>query len=247
MAISLDKVYEKSEKIGELSEKASISLEKFDLQNIQCQVALALDYSGSMRKFYKNGSMQRLCEKVLALSTRFDDDGEVQLFFFDTVADYMGDVTLDNYDGYIDRVRDGRHMGRTNYAEAIRKILEEYNMGQICRQADAGLQPRPMNAMKAPVFVVFLTDGSPDSKAQAKKMLRAASYAPMFLKFISIGDEEIEFLQKLDDLDGRYVDNANYHSIGDVDSLTDSELFDALLDELKQWHNFQTEHEHVRI
>ena len=83
--------------------------------------------------------------------------------------------------------------------------------------------------MNEPVLAIFLTDGAPDSKPQAVEELTKASYAPVFWQFLSIGSENIPFLQKLDDLDGRYIDNADYKPVGNVDTISDDELFNMIL------------------
>ncbi len=57
----------------------------------------------------------------------------------------------------------------------------------------------------------------------------------MFWKFLSIGSEEIAFLQKLDDLTGRRVDNADYQAVADLALVKDQTLFDLLLVEYADW------------
>ena len=72
-----------------------------------------------MRNEYRNGSMQRLAEKALALATQLDDDGAIDLFLFDSTAEYVGEVTLANFRNIIDKLTSGRRMGTTNYADTV--------------------------------------------------------------------------------------------------------------------------------
>lgn len=61
------------------------------------------------------------------------------------------------------------------------------------------------------------------------------SKTPIFIQFVGIGNERFRFLEKLDDLDGRYVDNANFFSISDINKIQDHELYSLLLKEYPQW------------
>lgn len=217
MAISFEKLEATAPELVPLARKAQFSLSKHGVDGQRARVALCLDYSGSMRSTYKSGQMQSLAERVLALSTQLDDDGEIDVFFFGTKAWHAGQVRIGEQAGAIDRLRDGRAFGTTDYAGAIRAVLEWLGEDSL------------------PAYVVFLTDGAPTSKPAAEAALREASSRPAFWKFLSIGDDEIEFLQKLDDLGGRVVDNADYQAVGDLAAVKDAALFDLMLVEYMDW------------
>lgn len=246
MGISLIKIEQEAPELLSLAKKADSAVSQNRLRGQKSKVALALDFSGSMRNDYRNGSMQRLAEKVLALATQLDDDGAIDLFLFDTTAEYVGEVTLKNFRNIIDKLTSGRRMGTTNYADLFRKLVAFYKLtpeasdakggfgGLFKKSSSAGYAPRT-SPVNEPVLAIFLTDGAPDSKPQAVEELTKASYAPVFWQFLSIGRENIPFLQKLDDLDGRYVDNADYKPVGNVDTLSDDELFNMILDEYPAW------------
>lgn len=248
MGISLTKIEQEAPELLSLAKTADSAISLHRLRGQKSKVALALDFSGSMRNEYRNGSMQRLAEKVLALGTQLDDDGAIDLFLFDTTAEYVGEVTLKNFRNIIDKLTSGRRMGTTNYADLFRKLVAFYKLtpeaaastggggfgGLFKKSSPAGYAPRT-SPVNEPVLAIFLTDGAPDSKPQAVEELTKASYAPVFWQFLSIGRENIPFLQKLDDLDGRYVDNADYKPVGNVDTLSDEELFNMILDEYPAW------------
>ena len=238
MGLSLEKVQEKAPELLSLAKNAHEALGKKQLGDQKAKVALVLDYSGSMRREYQDGSMQRLAEKILALGTQLDDDGAIDLFVFDSSAAYLGEVTLGDYKGSVDRLTRNRRMGTTDYAGAFNLLVKHYGFSSTA--AKNGLfkktsgQPLKTPANE-PVFAVFLTDGAPDSPQAAREALAAASFAPIFWQFLSIGPSPIRFLQELDDLDGRYIDNADYKPVGNVDRLSDNQLFDLLLDEYPGW------------
>lgn len=223
MAISFDKLQTRAPELVNLAKKAQFNLSKHDLEGHAAKVALCLDHSGSMRAAYASGQMQALAERVLALGTQLDDDGSIDVFFFGTEAWHAGELTLDDYRGGVDRLRAGRHLGLTDYAGAIRAVREHYGLTAPGATADV------------PVYVLFLTDGDPTSRTRATDELRDASGSPVFWKFLSIGDEDIPFLQKLDDLSDRVVDNADYQPVGDLALVQDQALFDLLLVEYPEW------------
>lgn len=247
MGISLVKIEQEAPELLSLAKKADSAVSLHRLRGQKSKLALALDFSGSMRRDYSNGSMQRLAEKVLALATQLDDDGAIDLFIFDTQAEYLGEVTLKNFRSIIEKLTSGRRMGRTNYADLFRKLVDFYKLtpqkatnksggfGSFFKKSATSEYAPLTSPANEPVLVIFLTDGAPDSKAEAVAELTKASYAPIFWQFLSIGKENIPFLQKLDDLDERYIDNADYKPVGNVDTLSDEELFNMILDEYPSW------------
>lgn len=242
MALSLDKVAQQAPLLLKKAEFAAAAVDTSGLNGQTAKVALVLDYSLSMTNQYKSGAMQLLVEKVLALATQFDDDGAIDLFVFDSRAAYLGEIGLADFQDGLARLTKGRRMGSTNYADAFLTVRDHFGF-RPAAPARKGLfgglkkaQPAPdAGPANEPVYAIFLTDGAPDSKPAAVAALTEVSTAPVFWKFLSIGREEMAFLQKLDDLSERFVDNADYKPIGSVDKFTDAELFAALLDEFPEW------------
>jgi hypothetical protein len=239
MGLSLDKIEKNAPGLLSLAKTAVDHIDKSGLNGQVAKVALVLDYSGSMGSTYKSGAMQRLAEKVLALGTQFDDDGAIDFFVFDTSAAYLGEITIDDYKGSVDRLTSRRHMGTTNYAKAFLTVRDHFGFAPPAKRglfsAFKKAQPAHTEPANEPVYALFLTDGAPDSKADAIAALTEVSTAPIFWKFLSIGRESMPFLEKLDDLTDRFVDNADYQPIGDVDKISDSELFSKLLVEYPDW------------
>lgn len=247
MGISLDKVEQKAPALLSLAKDARVTLEKRNFTGQTAKVALVLDHSGSMRREYQDGSIQRLAEKVLAFATQFDDDGAIDVFAFDSSATYLGELGLHDYQGGIDRLLRGRRMGSTDYAGAFRAVQKHYGFDHLGPRAapkrglfgfgkkDASSTGALQTPANEPVYAIFLTDGDPDNKAAAEDALRDASYSPIFWQFLSIGANPIGFLEKLDDMGGRYIDNADYKPVGNVDALSGEKLFDLLIDEYPSW------------
>jgi hypothetical protein len=214
-AISLDKV---PSSLVNLTKTAAVSLEKQGLTGQRAAVYLVLDHSGSMMPFYRDGSVQRLAEQALGLSMNLDDDGTVPITYFGSTVDSMCDVRLDNYTGIIDRTHTASAWGSTNYVAAMRNVIDEH---EVSGATDPG-------------FVIFQTDGSPDNQGAVERMLRDASRLPIFWAFVGFGGN-IRFLEKLDDLRGRKVDNASFFHARDPHSVSDAALYDGITHEYAGW------------
>ncbi|TLQ46585.1 vWA domain-containing protein [Streptomyces marianii] len=226
-AISLRKIEETAPALVSLYKSAAVSLAKHGLSGRRAAVYLVLDYSGSMRQYYGDGSVQALADRVLGLSAHLDDDGRVPVVVFSTDIDAETDIELADHEGRIDRIVAGLgHMGRTNYHLAMDAVIDDY--------LDSGATD--------PALVVFQTDGGPSNRAAAERYVCKAARLPMFWQFIGFGDpdsRQFDFLRRLDDLAvpaKRPVDNAGFFHAGqDPRKVPDTELYDRLLSEFPAW------------
>ncbi|WP_028803128.1 vWA domain-containing protein [Streptomyces sp. 142MFCol3.1] len=225
--ISLTKVEETAPALVGPYRSAGVSLTKHGLSGQRAAVYLVVDYSGSMKPYYRGGSVQALADRVLGLSAHLDDDGSVPVVFFSTDVDAVTDIALDNHQGRVERIVAGLgHMGKTSYHLAMDAVIEHY--------LDSG--------SKAPALVVFQTDGGPINKLAAERYLCKAAKLPLFWQFIGFGDpgsRQFEFLRKLDELavpEKRVVDNAGFfHAGSNPLKVSDEELYDRMVGEFPQW------------
>ncbi|OMI38918.1 toxic cation resistance protein, partial [Streptomyces sparsogenes DSM 40356] len=226
-AISLADVESRAPGLVSLYKSAAEALTEKGLAGRRAAVYLVLDRSGSMRNYYKDGTVQHLAEQALALSANLDDDGTVPAVFFSTDIDGTADIDLANYGGRIEELHSSLgHMGRTNYHHAIKAVIDHYEA----------------SGATDPAFVIFQTDGAPTSKPAAEKALCEAARLPIFWQFIGFGDpaaKGFDFLRKLDELavpEKRVVDNAGFFHAGqDPRALSDAELYGQLMVEFPEW------------
>ncbi|MCF6525171.1 VWA domain-containing protein [Streptomyces sp. JJ36] len=223
-AISLEKVRQTAPGLVSLYKQAGVSLEKRRLSGERAAVYLVLDRSGSMRPYYRDGSVQHLAEQALGLAAHFDDDGVVPVVFFSTEVDGLDEVSLHGYEGRIGALHDRLgHMGRTNYHLAMQAVVDHYRA----------------SGATDPAFVIFQTDGGPTSRSAAERVLCDSADLPLFWQFVGFGTDEFRFLRKLDELPvpgKRRVDNAGFFAAGrDPRALPDAELYDRLTDEFPDW------------
>ncbi|WP_405775457.1 vWA domain-containing protein [Streptomyces sp. NBC_00859] len=226
-AISLTKVEAAAPGLVSLYKSAAVSLRKNALEGVRAAVYLVLDRSGSMRPYYRDRTVQHLAEQVLGLSAHLDDDGVVPVVFFSTDIDGLSDVNLDNYEGRIEKLHQNLgHMGRTNYHWAMDEVIDHYQA----------------SGSRDPALVVFQTDGGPTSRLAVERYVCKAAKLPLFWQFVGFGDpddNEFAFLHRLDSLAvpaKRVVDNAGFFHAGrDPRALSDTVLYDQLLDGFPRW------------
>lgn len=229
--VRLDKQIEQAApQLVNLVKAATVSLQKRGLGEHTARVALALDISGSMMDEYRSGAVQALVERALALATRFDDDGVIDVFTFGQGAYRAGVVDVGSITGYVDRMR-VRFEGGTNYGKVMQLIRQHY-FGEATRRQRPLVQPTP-------VYVMFVTDGATQDRAVTEQQMRDSAFEPLFWKLMGIEQggygSEFQFLEKLDDLKGRYLDNADFFKVRAPIRVSDDELYELLLREYDVW------------
>lgn len=221
MPIDLTKLTATAPGLVDLYKTARISLDKHRLGGERAAVYLVIDHSRSMSRYFRDGSVQALAERVLALAAHFDDDGTVPVIFFDTTARQAVEISVHDYTGSIDRIKaSAGAMGATNYAAAMRAVID-------------------LHKGTGPAFVVFQTDGAPTSRRETTAVLCDAARLPIFWQFIGFGDDEFAYLRRLDELPvpaKRVVDNAGFFPAGlEPQRIPDGVLYDSLMEEFPQW------------
>ena len=201
---------------------ASIVLEKKQLTGVTAKVGIVLDITGSMRKLYRDGVVQEVVERVLAVASQFDDDGELDVWVYDNEFSRLPAATEEIFMGYVEKnilSNDSVHkFGRNDEPKVMKDVIQKYT------------KEEPSDV---PVFLVFINDGG--CKAGIKKFIVESSTQPIFWQFIGIGDSNFDVLRKLDTMEGRFVDNANFFHVPDIDQVTDEELYNQMLNEFPEW------------
>lgn len=198
MGISMTKLEQKAPELVDMRKAVNISLEKAGLANTTAKVALCIDRSGSMQSLYSSGAVQRVAESTLALASAFDDDGDIDMFSFDHAGRYLGTLDLSNYHGGVDRLYGHLGWGSTNYADAIRQVSDHY--------ADEGSE--------FPAYVLFLTDGQPDSVPAADQALQGVRTDKIFWQFVGVGPNERITKADFPYLNGLRVPHAGFIAVG---------------------------------
>ena len=230
-AVNLTKVREAGHiDLVKRAEKAGISLSKRNLGGLRGAVRLYVDHSRSMElagnKDYSNGNVQRLVERALGYAFQLDSDGKIPVIAFDT--DLWPEVVVDqsNYIGIVEaKIWHPRKMRRTRYVPVLEDLLSE------------------ARTTTEPIFAIIVTDGSPNDRGRATRLIIELARYPVQIKFLAI--REVDYLQELDDLEqylpgARLLDNVDAKFFNGIDwplltDITDLQFAEAMADELDTW------------
>ena len=219
--ISLEKkLQEGAPQLVSLAKPLKVELEKRNLLDCIARVALVLDISGSMSGRYSNGTVQEIVNKILPLAVQFDDDGELNFWYYGSTPKRMNSVNMKNYRNAVPndwkRLMDSLGYGNDE-PKVMKEVLNEYRGSSL------------------PAYVVFVTDGGVGSENAIKKLMIEASKQPIFWQFVGVGGYGYGVLERLDTMSGRYIDNANFFALDDFKRVENSELYSRLLNEFPQW------------
>ncbi|MCX7067612.1 MAG: VWA domain-containing protein [Methylococcales bacterium] len=219
--LSLEKKLASAPKLINLAKKATVSLEKYQLQETVARISLVLDASGSMMNQYRTGKVQEVIERLLPLAVHFDDDGELDVWAFSSNVLALPAATLNNYADFINTTEGGwRNWGMmsiNNEPKVIKQVIELYQKTLL------------------PVLVIFISDGGVSRNKEIKDLLTGAACLPIFWQFIGIGGRNYGVLEQLDTMAGRVVDNCGFFALDDLNSISEQELYDRLLSEFPLW------------
>lgn len=242
--------------IIDLQKKSFVVLEKKGLADVLANVVLAMDTSGSMGYTFSNGTVQSSVERLLGLGLNMDFNKSIEVFTFANGAKYIGDATKENIDGYVNNVmlRKTSVNGGTNYAPVMNAIIDKFGkkieMQNVTVEKKQGFfgklfgakpktetiqQPVVAEGKSKPTVVFFITDGDNFDPQMAEHIIREASTQPIFWQFVGIGRDNFSFLEMLDEMEGRFIDNANFFQLNDINNISDEDLYERLLNELPSW------------
>lgn len=212
-----------SKTVINLSKKADV-----DLGSTKAHVVVVLDYSGSMNCLYSDGTVQRTLNKLVPLGLTFDDNGSIDVYLFQNDYMRLADMDLTNYEDYVFGVvkKSGYRIGGTQYAPVLNAIINDLHLDQLSKES-----------IGDPTFILFITDGENAlaDKPKSDETIRRISTMNMFVQFIGIGDEDFDYLKKLDKLEGRTRDNTGFAEMPDLNKYSDEELYTTVLEEFSMW------------
>lgn len=237
-----------------LTKKAAEKVALAGLNGQVAQVVNVMDISGSMRGLFDKGVVQKVTERSLALAVQFDDDGEIPVYPFGRDSHKSIRLTRPDFFGFVEReIRSKFSLeGDTLYGKPLRRIIDDHFPGAITNGAptkgffkkmfsgNGGMSEtitiKPLgNTSVDPVFVIFVTDGNNNDRQLAEEIIVKAAVLPMFIQFVGIGNSSFDFLKKLDDLNGRFIDNAGFCHIPNIETITDDEFLSEMLNEFPEY------------
>ena len=212
---------ESSARMVDLKKKVKVVLEKNKLTGVKAHIVLLMDRSGSMGGLYTCGVVQETIERLVAVASQMSASESMDVMLFNTDVSTLPAVNEHTVDGYVrdEILRKAIIGGGTSYAPAINAIVHQYGR----------------RGATEPTLVFFITDGENNDLNQARRAIKEASHHAIFFQFVGIGNEDFCFLNELDTMDGRLIDNANFFELNDLRRISDEELYERILVEFPSW------------
>lgn len=222
-------------------ETVRITLEKKGIADVRARIAVVLDRTGSMRTLYDQGVVGRIVERLAPIAASLDDDGSLDAWAFADDFARLPSLRIPELPNWVAQwvyinasggrqlpplpdgsLRDPDHLaharGGNNEPLVISDIIDKYRR-----------EPGD------PVLVIFFSDGGVNRTKQIRQLLIDAAQYPIFWQFVGLGRAEYGILERLDTMPGRLVDNAGFFAVDDIDTVSDAELYDRLLQEFPSW------------
>lgn len=226
------------------SERVVLSLEKREVrQPPTARCGLAIDLSGSMEGNFRNGNVQNIVFRLLAIANVFDDNSEMDMWGFNTSVVQLEGATPDNFETYVQKeILDAGHFGGgTAYAPCLKAISEFYypenDSSSKKSSAKTGFFGKLFGksettevmtqAKPDPAFVMFLTDGLSDSTdiMRVNKILTEAQSKDIYWVLVGVGtSESFSNLKRLADA----YPNVGFVSFESLE-IDDEELYDSVI------------------
>jgi hypothetical protein len=193
---------------------------------LRARVVLVIDKTGSMKKQYATGVVHRVVERMVAVATQIDDDGQLEPYLYARLFVALPDITVVDSEQWSTTYLHltGTHDG-VDYTPIGNSNDELPIMNHILSNVDS----------RQPTLVFFFTDGGFKNRGPIATFMRMAAKAPIFWQFVGIGQANYGVLERLDTMDGRVVDNAGFFALDDIDAISDADLYERILSEFPDW------------
>ena len=213
--ISLVKKFEtEAPQLVNLAKTASISLEKKNLTDVR-----------AMCNQYSTGVVQKVLDRIIPLAVHFDQDAVLDCWAFASDMKQLPSITLKNINGYLDAI------GLKNCGADI-GIGYDNNEPIVIKDI---INTHKQSGTTLPTYVVFITDGGITRSKEIETLIVEAAKESIFWQFVGIGGSSYGILENLDNMKGRVIDNCDFFSLDRLSSVSESSLYDMLLNEFPQW------------
>lgn len=162
----------------DLTKALELNLQKANIFTpITMAVKLAVDKSGSMQDEFQCGWVQDTLDLFLAAAMKFDDDGKMEIGFFNTSFTQTPDMTVADAHTYINKHRISAG-GGTNFAGAIQALK-----GTATKKGFFGFGA---GKPATPTYLALITDGANNDQREFEAQLD--SLENTFVQIVAIGN-----------------------------------------------------------
>lgn len=182
---------------------------KKQFQNLK--VAIALDISSSMDNLYKNGTVQQVVEKLLAVALSISSNDQLDIWTFNDNAKRLNSVSKANFQNYVSNNGITSSGGTT-----VLNVLVDIDKKYFQESANCN------------VFAIILTDGD---IGELQSFITNSYTKPVFWQFVGLGSD----FAKLNTLNSANK-NVSFFSLNDISTISDYDLYHKLLAEFPTWY-----------
>ena len=206
-----------------------LSLAKKSIAKIVACVGSAMDISGSMNSLYRNGTMAEYTSRLAPLGLKFDDNGEIDAWAFNTSSHPLDSIKANNIDAFSQKIAN-MVGGGTSFAPTLVNIYNYYFVGVKGGLFKKSVEPAAGNK---PVYLIFQTDGDTDDESETESVLAKLEQQGIYIQFVGVGNAtSFRFIKRM----GDKFNNVGFFHIPNMETITDEQLYDALInDEFKQF------------
>jgi hypothetical protein len=206
--------------------------------------------------------MQEAIERLYPIAKGFGPTKELDVWVFSDDFSKLNPVTEENFTTYIqDNILKNKPSclwGGTDYAPVMEAILGTYTKynpeaasKSILKKFSSMFETKKdflLANTSMPTYVIHITDGETSNRDGVIKILIKSSHYPVFWQCVGISsgnqnknltEEQLRkrfpFLDQMDTMPGRYIDNANFFALNDIHTVDESVLYTRLLTEFPDY------------
>lgn len=204
-----------------------------------CDVALAIDVSGSMSRMYSDGTITETVQQLLAFANVVDPDKKLDVIGFSTQTKQFDDLPVTEFDSVQKHIKAitswSGAFGGTNYSQALTLACASPQQspspstGFMSRLFGAKPTPQPIVEQKNKI-VFFITDGECFDEQQSRDVLMSVknTHTHVYFQFVWLGsDTPHPFLQSI----ASDLPNAGVIAFRAIGQLSDDQIYDKILTE----------------
>jgi stress response protein SCP2 len=204
-----------------------VLLEKGAAQQ-RARVILVVDKTGSMKELYDRKIIHNVVERMVPVAIQLDDDGALEVYLYARSYMRLPDLHVADLDHYADT-----HLHLRGIVGGVDYNAIGHGNDEIPIMTAVLDDIRPDDP--TPTLVLFFTDGGFAKRQEIADLVSKASHRPAFWQFVGLGKAKYGVLERLDEMEGRVVDNVGFFALDDVDRIDDAELYRRLLGEFPDW------------
>lgn len=223
-------------------QKVNLVLEKRGVRKAPtAEVVWVNDTSGSAKSMHTDGTIQSAMERIFAIASTFDDDGNLEAYSFNTVVDPLPAINVGSVNNYVNSCilnnRSVRLWGGTKYSVALDSVVKKFFGEKTKAQGFLSKlfsKDEPKRNSSNPVVCFFQTDGANDTwdANETERILRDSQEHNIYWQFVGVGSPSyFGFIQQMGD---------KYPNVGFVNlqslNISEEDLFEQVISqELCDW------------